>query len=372
MTNKQLENYVNCICNIKLKDGTKYTRKRVYKVGEIFVIKGTIDKQLKVSEIKSIEKVIVDTTATYDNYVYEKIEEHIKKVSKRNIKTNQICVSFVVKYSGKFTIARSFETLEEAREFKRICEENIRKHKLTESINNTKENVIDENQLLEYPETLLKELEITQEEYSNYYTEIVPNFDDNFKTACEKVMLNEREIGCLLSRYKDLFSLEEIGKKYGITRERVRQIIIKSIKKIKSVKSCFINGKDKLELINKQEREQLLQEIRDQLTKDVIKEQLLKLSDEEIKETLVILNNEFAKRKEEEHKKSHGFYIEDLDFSVRTYNCLKRYGINDLYELQNMTIEDLMKVRNLGKKSVKEIKNKLLEMGIELKESNWY
>ena len=74
MTNKQLENYVNCICNIKLKDGTKYTRKRVYKVGEIFVIKGTIDKQLKVSEIKSIEKVIVDTTATYDNYVYENIE----------------------------------------------------------------------------------------------------------------------------------------------------------------------------------------------------------------------------------------------------------------------------------------------------------
>ena len=212
MTNKQLENYVNCICNIKLKDGTKYTRKRVYKVGEIFVIKGTIDKQLKVSEIKSIEKAIVDTTATYDNYVYEKIEEHIKKVSKRNIKTNQICVSFVVKYSGKFTIARAFETLEEAREFKRICEENIRKHKLTESINNTKENVIDENQLLDYPETLLKELEITQEEYSNYYTEIVPNFDDNFKIACEKVMLNEREIGCLLSRYKDLFSLEEIGK----------------------------------------------------------------------------------------------------------------------------------------------------------------
>ena len=125
MTNKQLENYVNCICNIELKDGTKYTRKRVYKVGEIFVIKGLIDKQLKVSEIKSIEKVIVDTTATYDNYVYETIEEHIKKVSKRNIKTNQICVSFVVKYSGKFAIARAFETLEEAREFKRICEENI-------------------------------------------------------------------------------------------------------------------------------------------------------------------------------------------------------------------------------------------------------
>ena len=99
---------------------------------------------------------------------------------------------------------------------------------------------------------------------------------------------------------------------------------------------------------------------------------MLKLSDEEIAETLVILNNEFAKRKEEEYKKSYGFYIEELDFSVRTYNCLKRYGINNLYELQNMTIEDLMKVRNLGKKSLKEIKNKLLEMGIELKESNWY
>ena len=185
-------------------------------------------------------------------------------------------------------------------------------------------------------------------------------------------MLNERENDLVLSRYKDLFSLEEIGKKYGITRERARQIIVKAIRKLNSVKSCFVNGKDKLELINKQEREQLLQEIREQLTKDVVKEQLLKLSNEEIKETLVILNNEFAKRKEEEHKKSYGFYIEELDFSVRTYNCLKRYGINNLYELQNMTIKDLMKVRNLGKKSLKEIKNKLLEMGIELKESNWY
>lgn len=56
--------------------------------------------------------------------------------------------------------------------------------------------------------------------------------------------------------------------------------------------------------------------------------------------------------------------IEDLDLSVRSYNCLKRAGINTIGELTEKTEEDMMKIRNLGKKSLKEIKDRLQEMGL--------
>ena len=56
--------------------------------------------------------------------------------------------------------------------------------------------------------------------------------------------------------------------------------------------------------------------------------------------------------------------IEDLDLSVRSYNCLKRFGIFKISELVDKTEEDMMKIRNLGKKSLKEIKDKLAEMGL--------
>lgn len=59
--------------------------------------------------------------------------------------------------------------------------------------------------------------------------------------------------------------------------------------------------------------------------------------------------------------------IEELDLSVRSYNCLKRAGILTVEELCNRTIEDMMKVRNLGKKSLDEICHKLEELGLSLK-----
>ena len=61
--------------------------------------------------------------------------------------------------------------------------------------------------------------------------------------------------------------------------------------------------------------------------------------------------------------------IEELDLSVRSYNCLKRAGINNVQELILRTEEDMMKVRNLGKKSLEEVQNKLTELGLALKET---
>ncbi|MGI6307303.1 MAG: DNA-directed RNA polymerase subunit alpha [Dethiobacteria bacterium] len=58
--------------------------------------------------------------------------------------------------------------------------------------------------------------------------------------------------------------------------------------------------------------------------------------------------------------------IEELDLSVRSYNCLKRAGINTVQELTLKTEEEMMKVRNLGKKSLEEVQNKLTELGLAL------
>ena len=62
--------------------------------------------------------------------------------------------------------------------------------------------------------------------------------------------------------------------------------------------------------------------------------------------------------------------IEELDLSVRSYNCLKRAGINTVEDLANKTEEEMMKVRNLGRKSLEEVLNKMAELGLSLQPSD--
>lgn len=61
--------------------------------------------------------------------------------------------------------------------------------------------------------------------------------------------------------------------------------------------------------------------------------------------------------------------IDELELSVRSFNCLKRAGINTVEELTNRTPEDMMKVRNLGRKSLEEVLAKLKELGLQLNQS---
>ncbi len=80
-------------------------------------------------------------------------------------------------------------------------------------------------------------------------------------------------------------------------------------------------------------------------------------------------NTEIVKeKKESEKEKVLEMTIEDLDLSVRSYNCLKRAGINTVEDLANKSEEEMMKVRNLGRKSLDEVKFKLHALGLALKE----
>lgn len=74
-------------------------------------------------------------------------------------------------------------------------------------------------------------------------------------------------------------------------------------------------------------------------------------------------------KEDNEKEKVLEMNIDELELSVRSYNCLKRAGINTVEELTNRTSEDMMKVRNLGRKSLEEVLAKLKELGLQLNPS---
>ena len=77
-----------------------------------------------------------------------------------------------------------------------------------------------------------------------------------------------------------------------------------------------------------------------------------------------------VEKEDDEKEKVLEMSIDELELSVRSYNCLKRAGINTVEELTNKTSEDMMKVRNLGRKSLEEVLAKLKELGLQLNPSD--
>ena len=77
-----------------------------------------------------------------------------------------------------------------------------------------------------------------------------------------------------------------------------------------------------------------------------------------------------VEKEEDKKEKVLEMTIEELDLSVRSYNCLKRAGINSVQELTMKSEEDMMKVRNLGRKSLEEVQEKLAELGLSLRQED--
>ena len=77
-----------------------------------------------------------------------------------------------------------------------------------------------------------------------------------------------------------------------------------------------------------------------------------------------------VEKEEDKKEKVLVMTVEELDLSVRSYNCLKRASINSVEELTQKTEEDMIKVRNLGKKSLEEVQRKLAELGLGLRKSD--
>ena len=67
--------------------------------------------------------------------------------------------------------------------------------------------------------------------------------------------------------------------------------------------------------------------------------------------------------------KSHDMKIEELDLTVRSFNCLKKAGIEDVSQLASLSLNELLKIKNLGKKSLDEILEKMKDLGYDLEKN---
>lgn len=204
---------------------------------------------------------------------------------------------------------------------------------------------------LEYPQNLIYAIFGEEAEDIIYNADIIPDFAGSVEYVLHT--LYEREANILKDRYLSLMTYDELGKSYNITRERVRQIEARALRKLRHPSRakylrCGVSGI--LENIRADYFEKAAQ-----LESKLI--ELCKLNEKTANE--IIDNAELR-------KKYAPMRIEEADFSVRSYNCLKRAGIDTMPELARLTYNELTKIRNLGRRSVNEIIDKLREYGYEV------
>lgn len=151
--------------------------------------------------------------------------------------------------------------------------------------------------------------------------------------------LTEREQLCINLYYFEEFTLEEVGKRLNVTRDRIRQIIAKGIRKLRNPhrSNILAVGMDEYNRIHEEVRR-----IRDE-TREKYLEQ-------------------FKQEEEKKYDNNEDFLevsIEELELSVRAYNCLKRGGCDTIKDVFLKDEDDFMRIRNLGRKSKEEVQQKV-------------
>lgn len=168
--------------------------------------------------------------------------------------------------------------------------------------------------------------------------------------------LTERENKVLQMRYEWRMPLEEVGTEFGVTKERIRQIEAKAIRKLR-----FQYRKGSILCVSKAE-----------LRKAQNEAERYKEKAERLQAELDKVRNIAPEQREEADKK--GVLLEEpidiLDLSVRSYHCCLRAGVNTLGDLCGKTYSEMKRVRNMGKTSLKEIENKMHEYGLTFKQED--
>lgn len=161
--------------------------------------------------------------------------------------------------------------------------------------------------------------------------------------------LTERERRVLEMRRRDMMTLEVVGERLGVTRERIRQIEAKALRKLRNPAVL-----KRIECVSKEEF------MRVEAENELLKQKIIELESDGCE-----TESDGCETKQISSlaSKSIGY----LNLSVRSYNCLFRDGIRTLEDLQNLSVDDLTRIRNLGARSAREIIDKAAEVGIQIR-----
>lgn len=195
------------------------------------------------------------------------------------------------------------------------------------------------------------------------------DIDSTVNYILHETGLTKREIGILCVRYKEGLNLEDTAKIFGVTRERIRQIEHKALRKLRHPKRARLlkyglEARKALDTL----RETREKRVTSQYVKDIYKQVMDAVDENDINalkniqsqiSTYLAVNRELTKQEELEN-----ISLDELELSVRSYNCLKRRGIHNLYELSQLTPDDLMHTRNLGRRSYEEVVERAAKFGI--------
>lgn len=173
--------------------------------------------------------------------------------------------------------------------------------------------------------------------------------------------LTDKERTVIHCRYEEGLNLVETGQRVGVTDGRVRQIEAKALRKLRYSNAWIQCGQDRV--ISKMKIQKFIED-------DIViatKHQVLQRLDDELVSLRKLIQG-CTQEAIKEYLKSHpDMPIDDLELSVRAFNCLKRKGINTVTDLRNCTKEDLMQVRNLGWRCIQEIERVLNKLGYDLR-----
>jgi DNA-binding CsgD family transcriptional regulator len=227
----------------------------------------------------------------------------------------------------------------------------------------------------DWPLNLLKELQ----EFYGCYPDGKPALDENgnpiifvnelppdFNGTLDYVLwsLTARERDVLLMRYKQGLRLEDVGKHYGVTRERVRQIEAKAIRKLRhpTRMKMLCYGLRKVEQQHLAALGAELDEDRNKIYAEGYAEGYKAGQDDATAgkdNTPLTLSQAEAAQ----------ITLAELDLSVRSYNCLFRAGVRTAEDIAQMTLPELQKIRNLGRRSCEEIVGRLESVGLTLRKA---
>lgn len=274
-------------------------------------------------------------------YKVTKTEYSTRRRLEENIieEVNKTCVTYRVTIKNKkrgIDVNEMFKNYDDAVKFKNEV--------LALSEQKILQNLKIELEIKTYPYNLIQMIGL-EPEY------VIETFDARLKQLIKEGFFSKREVQVLEGRFMtDSFkTLEVVSKELGLTRERVRQIEIEIIKLLKFRKNYFLLGEY-------------------EHPEEIVKRHI----EEEIKRQQTLWTYESARKYIEEHDEEvrnspqyiRNCSIDKLPFSVRAYNCLRRAGIKTVQDIVDFKVDGLMKVRNLGKKSLNEIVSVLAKRNV--------